>query len=626
MLGRAMKRAEHHGAAGIWVAGAVLLLALLVGLGLLLHLPDLLLSPAGLYREAQQARPARAATLYARLGDKVPEIAEYTRLWAAEAALPDPEAVVALRDVIVLRPKSPVAVQAWIALARYYAGQGDPAAADAYREALVLDDDPIVRLELARCLEELGDVDAAYAEYTTLLQVQPDSFAAMRRLGADNLTMAEDLNAAYYNTDVLEVLRGDDSSGAVLWRAKALAALGENEQAEAAYRTWLEAHPEDDQARLGLARVVRLLGRSDDALALYRAVDHPDSALAQAEMLEESAPDEALELYLECPYPVAWWAATGLLEAQGRLTETLPIYARVANADTNLVDDAAYRLRVLARRLGDADRLAEAEALLREEGNEWLALQAEDGSVSLPAAAPAGEEGQETLAKVAALEAIGCDQEAIQELRLGARFQASAGADLAFAQALLERGLVSEAQAIGAEHTEGARTAPRALWELSYPRAYETEVEAAAAEFGVDPLLLWAIMRQESVYDATAYGGAGERGLMQVLPDTQDWIAEQWGRTISPGEAFTPATSVRMAAWFLDYLLEYYDGDVSLTIAAYNGGAGNVDAWQSDPLVSDRDDWLRWIGFGSTREYLENVSTYYLIYQALYGQETTAAR
>jgi soluble lytic murein transglycosylase len=74
-----------------------------------------------------------------------------------------------------------------------------------------------------------------------------------------------------------------------------------------------------------------------------------------------------------------------------------------------------------------------------------------------------------------------------------------------------------------------------------------------------------------------------------------------------------------MAAWLLRFLLDYYDGDVELAIAAYNGGAGSVDAWLADPLVSDRDDFLRWIGFGSTREYLERVSLYYSIYQQLYA-------
>ncbi len=58
---------------------------------------------------------------------------------------------------------------------------------------------------------------------------------------------------------------------------------------------------------------------------------------------------------------------------------------------------------------------------------------------------------------------------------------------------------------------------------------------------------------------------------------------------------------------------------VEVAIAAYNGGAGSVDSWQVDPLVSNRDDLLRWIGFGETREYLAHVSLNRRVYQELYA-------
>jgi soluble lytic murein transglycosylase len=97
-------------------------------------------------------------------------------------------------------------------------------------------------------------------------------------------------------------------------------------------------------------------------------------------------------------------------------------------------------------------------------------------------------------------------------------------------------------------------------------------------------------MREESRYDPEALSYVGARGLMQVMPSTQDWIADEWGEDIPPGDAFTPEASIRMAAWFLRFLLDHFDGDLELTIAAYNGGAGSVGIWQTDPLVSNRDD------------------------------------
>ncbi|MFL7811087.1 MAG: lytic transglycosylase domain-containing protein, partial [Anaerolineae bacterium] len=67
---------------------------------------------------------------------------------------------------------------------------------------------------------------------------------------------------------------------------------------------------------------------------------------------------------------------------------------------------------------------------------------------------------------------------------------------------------------------------------------------------------------------------------------------------------------------------DHFQGDLELVIAAYNGGAGSMDSWLADPLVSNRDDLLRWIGYGETREYLSRVSLSYRVYRALYGEES----
>jgi soluble lytic murein transglycosylase len=252
-------------------------------------------------------------------------------------------------------------------------------------------------------------------------------------------------------------------------------------------------------------------------------------------------------------------------------------------------------------------------------GLNGLALRAAEGELRLTTAPPLVTGGGDILDKARALELIGREDLAHMELVLAARFRRAPEVDLAMAEALASKGYVVDAQAIAEEYMEDHRRAPLAFWQLSYPRPYSATVEAAAAEFDVDPLLVWAVMREESRYDPEALSYAGARGLMQVMPSSQAWIAEQVGEDISPGDAFTPEASIRMGAWFLRFLLDYFDGDLDLVIAAYNGGAGSVDSWQADPLVSNRDDLLRWIGFGETREYLERVSLSYRVYQELYA-------
>jgi soluble lytic murein transglycosylase len=601
------------------LALALAFLGLFTGVILLWTFRDYLRSPQALYREAQGASPERAAVLYGRLAERLPQIEEYARLWAAEVAMSDVEALRTLQAVVAFRPQSPVAYQAHVAIARYYAGIEAPQAEDEYRAALALHDTVALRLELARYLEEQGDDDGAYAEHLHILDERPDAFAGMRRTGPDPLAVAEDLNTATYYSDALETLRVTDDPQALPLRAQALAGLGRYEEAQAAYRGWLEETPDDGTAQVGLARVLVQLGRPDDALSLYQAVDTADSRLAQAELLEGQDPDEALALYLDSPYPVAWWSATTVLEEQGRLTETLPIYARLARTHTYLADDAAYRLHVLAKRVRDKEAQAEAQALLDRLGLNWLALRAAGGELELPTAPTLAAAGGEILDKAAALESLGRWDLAHVELVLAARFRRALEVDLAMAEALASRGHVVEAQAIAEGYVKDHPRAPRAFWQLSYPRPYSATVQAAAAEFNVDPLLIWAIMRQESRFDPDALSYVGARGLMQVMPSTQAWITEQVAEDIPPGDAFTPEASIRMGAWFLRFLLDYFDGDLELAIAAYNGGAGSVDGWRASPLVSDRDDLLRWIGFGETREYLGHVSLNYQVYQALYA-------
>jgi soluble lytic murein transglycosylase len=557
--------------------------------------------------------------LYQRLAEKLPQIEEYARLWAAEAAMPDLEATRTLHAIIAFRPQSPAAYQAHMAIARHYASMGAPATEERYRAALDLNDTLALRLELAHYLEEQGDDDGAYAEYRHILSEQPDAFAGMRRTGMDPLAVAEDLNGASWYSDALETLRGVDDPSALPLRAQALTGLGRYEEAEAAYQSWLEEVPDDATAQLGLARVLVRLDRPDEALALYQAVDTPESRMAQAELLEENDPEEALALYRDSPYPVAWWSATALLEAQGRLTETLALYARLAETDTHLADDAAYRLYVLAGRVGDEEAQAEAEALLDSFGVNWLALRAGQESLNPTSAPPLAAAGDDILTKAMTLESLGRQDLARLELVLAARFRRAPEVDLAMAEGLAARGYVLDAQPIAEDFIEDHPRAPLDFWQLSYPRPYSATVEAAAEEFNVDRLLIWAVMREESRYDPEALSWAGARGLMQVIPSTQAWIAEQLGEDISPGDAYTPEASIRMGAWFLHFLADYFEGDLELAIAGYNGGAASVDSWQADPLVSNRDDLLRWIGFGETREYLERVSSSYQVYQELYA-------
>jgi len=597
-----------------YVRRIIILVITLAGLGILaLPLQRASIGPPQLlYEEAQEADLFTAQALYCRLSEGFPEISEYFLLASARAAMPDVEAVQELMSIIDYRPHSPAAFEAHLILARYYADLGEGEAETRYRAALELEDPIALRLEFTRYLEREGRTEEAYQEYEALLSSYPAAFVDMRRSATNPLVLAADLNAALYLSDALESLRLVDEPNSP--RARALEGLGRYEEARGEYEAWLEENPEDGEARLGLARTLARLGYVEQALEEYQKVESSESFLAQAELWEALHPEEALEIYQDLPYPYGWWRGATLLEGEGRLAEALPLYSRLARSDTTWADDAAYRMHILAQRVGDPEALDEAFALLAELEPNYFALLAQNEGFS-PVVAPLPPSGDPILEKVKALELLGLKDLARRELLFAARFGESPGLELAMAQALSERGFLRDAQSIAVNALQSLDTAPLALWRLAYPQPYLQEVQEAAQEFGLDPLLVYAIMREESRYDPEAISWAYAQGLMQIIPSTRDWIAEQLKIEIDPTEIFDPGINIHLAAWYLRHLLDYFEEDLHYAVAAYNGGPGNVNEWKENPLVQEKADFFRWIGFGETREYVPKVLLSYEVYR-----------
>ncbi|MGF1468563.1 MAG: transglycosylase SLT domain-containing protein [Sandaracinaceae bacterium] len=154
------------------------------------------------------------------------------------------------------------------------------------------------------------------------------------------------------------------------------------------------------------------------------------------------------------------------------------------------------------------------------------------------------------------------------------------------------------------------------------PRAFRAEVEAAAAHWDVDPDLLHAVMRVESVYNPRIISYAGAIGLMQIMPRTGRHIADAVGDDRFTVDALLdPALNVDYAAWYLRSLLDRWDGRLPLAIASYNGGPHNVRRWMRD--YSPRmpvDAFLEHIPFSQTHRYVRRVLTHYAAYRAQRGQ------
>jgi soluble lytic murein transglycosylase len=164
----------------------------------------------------------------------------------------------------------------------------------------------------------------------------------------------------------------------------------------------------------------------------------------------------------------------------------------------------------------------------------------------------------------------------------------------------------------------GLENLPRAVQKQAYPAGWGDLVAEQAAQFGVDPLLALAVIRQESSFDPHAQSGAGAMGLTQVVPATARTIASRLSRDdFVMQDLFKPAVSLEFGTWFLSQLLGDYHGRVVPALAAYDAGGGAVARWLR--LYGDDPDVLvEEIPFAETQTYVRIVYDNYVHYAALY--------
>jgi soluble lytic murein transglycosylase len=165
--------------------------------------------------------------------------------------------------------------------------------------------------------------------------------------------------------------------------------------------------------------------------------------------------------------------------------------------------------------------------------------------------------------------------------------------------------------------------APRAVLELAYPLDYQTLVDATGAENGLSPLLLLAMIRQESFFDPAAGSSAGALGLTQVMPLTAEEIAEQLNvEDFSASDLLRPLVNIQFGAQYLSSQVELFDGNLFLALAAYNGGPGNASRWWESLPSGNMDLFVELMDITETRTFVKVVLENYAMYRFLYGGAT----
>jgi len=154
-------------------------------------------------------------------------------------------------------------------------------------------------------------------------------------------------------------------------------------------------------------------------------------------------------------------------------------------------------------------------------------------------------------------------------------------------------------------------------YELLYPTPYDDEVEAAAGRTGLSTSLLYAVLRQESLYQPWAVSSAGAVGLMQLLPSTARITARRQGLPRPTRESLLePGRNLPLGAATLEELVERFDGQVLLALAGYNAGPGAVRRWMPSRAM-DADVWVENIPYNETRAYVQRIMWHSVVFQWL---------
>jgi soluble lytic murein transglycosylase len=158
----------------------------------------------------------------------------------------------------------------------------------------------------------------------------------------------------------------------------------------------------------------------------------------------------------------------------------------------------------------------------------------------------------------------------------------------------------------------------KAVQEIALPLRHEDIIRQQSEDKGLDPSLIAGVIYAESRFrDQTSHAGA--KGLMQILPETAEYIARLSGGTeFEHGDLANPQINIAYGSYYLRYLLRKYGGNEALALAAYNAGEGKVDQWIGEGRAPDDPQE---IPFPETRDYVVQVLEVRARYRDEYARE-----
>ena len=502
-------------------------------------------------------------------------------------------------------------------LVDYHAGAYQPAI-EAFTRYLEADSQANngadARWYLALSLKANGNLSQAIQGFEEFIESYPDNeHTAQAWLEmAEAYTLRDDIDQAIdtYQTFAEENPHTPQAVIA-LWEAAELEMTRDNlEQAAAGFRELMARYPDDEGAPEALFKA---------ALLDYRLGEF-EAARDGWEALVEDYPESRASLAARFWLGKAWLALETLEEAEDAFQAT-----------SEWAPTSYYGLRA-AELLGedpDTGSPAVAPSLASLEGDQdeadaWLTswLPVTNTLTLAPldptiAQSPAFQRGE-------ALLAVGRRADALDEFdTVRETWWDDPLAMYQLALAFRERGLyrlsiITAERLTWLSPVNSRAEVPDFIQQLSFPLPYQELILSGAQDQGIDPLLLSALIRQESLFEPSIDSPADARGLAQIIPPTGEWIAGRlgWGE-FGADDLYLPYVNIYFGAFYLSVQLATFEEGPIPALAAYNAGPGRIHRWLED--APDIDLLVETMPFAEPRRYVRNVYENYAHYRRLYA-------
>jgi soluble lytic murein transglycosylase len=468
-------------------------------------------------------------------------------------------------------------------------------------------------LLLGRAYREIGSTAAAVTAFQTIISSYPtdDLFGdALLEQGRTLRIGGDTPGAIAHYTRIADTYGYLPQAAEALYRAGFLYLEAEQPtEARAVFERLADRFPDTQQAKDGLFLAASSAYTTNDIAAAERFY---------AELAVKTTGDDQAAAY--------WWVGRlALLRGDQRTAQEAFTQVRTAAPDSYYAaraDDLLNNIQPFQRpaalrfQFDDAAEVAQAEAWLRQtygitqEGALW---QLPDELANDP-----------RLVRGRELWTVAAYDEARAEFN--DLIEANRTTPLASYQlAIYFRGIAAYQESIVAASyvirnaNIGTLDAPPYIARMRYPAYYLDVAQEVSDRRGLDPLLLFSLIRHESLFDTYATAAAGEKGLTQVVPSTAEYIAGeiQW-QDYQHSDLFRPYAGIEFGAFYLQEQLNRFGGNTVAALAGYNAGPGRAASWLQ-LSGGDPDQFMTAISIDSTRTYVQRIYGYYNIYRALYG-------